>query len=319
MIGLVAIAAGCGGSSVQPTPTPNPPSISCPADFALISRTGQPPPTGSFDMPVAQDGKSPVNVVCTPASGSAFQIGSNTVTCEATDALARKASCTFAVVVNPVPRLEKTKFLAFGDSITAGEPAELRSAAQIFPGNYAERLHRKLTERYEEQTITMVNEALGGERAGQGKLRLASVLKARNPEVLLLLEGTNDVLGSQSAAAMMSAVEALRNMVQQGTSRGIPVFIATLPPLKRAPLVSQAAVDAVPVLNDRIKSMAEAENVTLVDLYAVVLPSQIGGAGKHPTPDGNQTIADTFFISIMEKLEVKTTPPQSSELFHGIR
>jgi lysophospholipase L1-like esterase len=314
ILGVAAMAASCGGRgpTVQPTPVPDPPSLSCPADIALISRTSQPAPTASYDTPAAQGGKSPVTVACTPASQSEFQIGSTTVTCEATDSLARKASCTFAVVVTPTPRLEKTKFLAFGDSITAGEPAGLRRAGPIFPGNYAERLQAKLMARYEAQTFTMVNEGLGGEPTGRAKLRLGGVLTAWKPEVLMLIEGTNDVLSNQSAPSITSAAEAIQNMVRQGPSRGIRVFVATLPPLKLARLVSQAAVDAVPILNERIKAIAPAENVTLVDLYAVVTPDLIGSEGKHATPEGNQVIADTFFTAIMETLEIKPSTPLQS-------
>lgn len=322
MLGLIVTAIGCGGRgpTVQPTPVPDPPSISCPADIALTFRTGQPQPTASFDTPAAQNGQPPVNVVCTPASGSEFPNRSTTVTCEATDALARKASCTFAVVVAPVPRLEKTKFLAFGDSITEGKVGGVLPAGVILPGNYAERLVTRLKGRYEEQTISMVNEGFGGERTGDGKWRLGPVLNQVQTEVLLLLEGTNDMLGDQSAAAITSTVEALQNMVQQGKSRGVRVLVGTLPPLKQAALVSRAAVDAVPMLNARITTMAAAETVTLVDLYAAVPQSQIGTDGKHPTPEGHQTIADTFFSTIMSTLEVKTpTPRQTFGPVRGIR
>lgn len=308
-LGLIAVAIGCGGRgpTVQPAPTPvpDPPSISCPSNIALIFRTGQLPPTASYETPAANNGQLPLKVACTPPSGSEFPIGSTAITCEATDALARKGSCTFAVVVTAVPKLEKTKFLAFGDSVTAGEPAGLMRSGMIFPGNYAERLTAKLKARYEEQTISMVNEGLGGEPTGDGKWRLGPVLNQARPEVLLLVEGTNDMLSDQSAGAITSAVEALRNMVQQGKSRGTRVLVGTLPPLKQAARVSSAAVEAVPTLNARITTMAAAENVTLVDLYAAVPQSQIGADGKHPTPEGNQTIADTFFKSIMATLEVR--------------
>jgi lysophospholipase L1-like esterase len=322
LLGLIVMAVGCGGRApaVQPTQVPDPPSMSCPADIALIFRTGQPQPTATYDAPAAQHGQLPVNVVCTPASGSEFPNGSTTVTCVATDALARKASCTFGIVVAPVPRLEKTKFLAFGDSITEGKVGGGLSAGVILPGNYAERLATNLRGRYEEQTISMVNEGFGGERTGDGKWRLGPVLNQARPEVLLLLEGTNDMLGDQSGAAITSTVEALQHMVQQGKLRGMRVLLGTLPPLKQAALVSRAAVEAVPMLNARIATMAATENVTLVDLYAAVPQSQIGTDGKHPTPEGHQTIADTFFSTIVSTLELKTPAPlQTFGPVRGIR
>jgi lysophospholipase L1-like esterase len=318
-LGCLALSTSCGGSAIlppAPSPIPNAPSISCPANVALISRTGQPPPTASYDTPVAQDGQPPVNVVCTPASGAEFQNGTTTVTCEATDSLTRRASCTFAVAVTPIPRLEKTKFLAFGDSITEGKIG-LWPTGIILPGNYAERLLTKLTARYQEQTITMVNEGQGGEAAGDAKWRLGPVLSQARPEVLLLIDGTNDVLAAQDGPAIASAADAIRNMIQQGKGRGARVFIATLPPLKQARSVSAGAEAAVPVLNARIKVIAAEENVPLVDLYAAVPSSQIGADGKHPTPQGHDTIATTFFNVIIATLE--TTPSALPQSFGPVR
>jgi lysophospholipase L1-like esterase len=68
-----------------------------------------------------------------------FNIGSTVVTCTATDAVRRTASCSFTVsVVLPAPRLGVTRILAFGDSITEGEvpaPGELtaRIAFRVHP------------------------------------------------------------------------------------------------------------------------------------------------------------------------------------------
>jgi lysophospholipase L1-like esterase len=319
---VIAVAAAACGSNPAPTPTPvipDAPSVSCPADVSLIQRTGQPPVSTHFETPVVKDGQAPVTVACAPGSGSEFPLGTTTVTCEATDALSRKGSCTFAVAVNPVPRLEKTKFLAFGDSITEGKvggPDTLRSAGVILPGNYAERLETKLRARYEEQTITMVNEGFGGEPTIVGGERLEELLKEISTEALLLLEGTNDMLDDTSPAQITSTVEELRDMVRDGKLYGLRVFVATLPPMKLAPNVFQRSVDAVPVLNDRIRMMAQQENVTLVDLYAALPPSLIGSDGKHPTPNGYQKMADTFFDAIKATLEVKTSTGSQS-LWHA--
>jgi hypothetical protein len=63
-----------------------------------------------------------VTTSCVPSSGSSFNIGSTPVACTATDAVQRKASCSFAAtVVPPSPWLGVTTILAFGDSLTAGE------------------------------------------------------------------------------------------------------------------------------------------------------------------------------------------------------
>lgn len=304
------MAASCSGQALTvlpgPTPTPTlatPPSIACPSDIAVGATVTTRSPIVSWETPAAQDGHAPVNVACTPASGSEFQIGKTTVTCEATDSLARHATCTFAVAVAPVPRLARTRFLAFGDSITEGKNG-LMSTGVIIPGNYAERLRAKLADRYNEQTITMVNEGQGGEGTGEGKWRLGPAMTQAQPEVLLLLEGTNDLIGAQDAGTMNSAVDSLRMMIQQGKSRGARVFLATLPPMNPGVCCLSGAAAAVPVLNARIRSLAAAENVTLVDLEPILTIAHLSD-GKHLNAQGNQLMADTFFTAIQAALEVK--------------
>src|SRR5207249_8952469 len=74
-----------------------------------------------YGSATAVNGKAPVTTTCTPASGSLFTIGQTTVSCTATDGLQRTDTCTLFVTVVPPPLLAATTFVAFGDSITAGE------------------------------------------------------------------------------------------------------------------------------------------------------------------------------------------------------
>jgi hypothetical protein len=74
-----------------------PPLISCPSSI-----TANAPKPGSatvvtYPAPVAEDNCALQSVVCTPPSGSAFPVGSTTVTCTATDTSGNMASCSFTV------------------------------------------------------------------------------------------------------------------------------------------------------------------------------------------------------------------------------
>src|SRR5262249_26804692 len=122
--GLVTIAA-CSKSPSAPSgppppPTPDPPSIVCPAPVTTTSPNGQPVMV-SYSAPTVTLGAPPVTSTCVPPSGASFNMGATMVTCTATDAKQRTASCTFMVTVAPPPRLVVTRFVAFGDSITWGE------------------------------------------------------------------------------------------------------------------------------------------------------------------------------------------------------
>jgi subtilisin-like proprotein convertase family protein len=80
-----------------------PPALSCPASVAAITA---PPAVGcvaatnavvTYTTPKATDNCPGVTVSCVPPSGSAFPLGTTTVTCTATDAGGNTATCSFAV------------------------------------------------------------------------------------------------------------------------------------------------------------------------------------------------------------------------------
>ena len=78
-----------------------PPVIQCPSNIVLQTCS----PTGAvvnFPAPGATDNYDPMPaVVCTPPSGSAFPLGTNAVTCTATDDCTNRSTCTFTVTVRP--------------------------------------------------------------------------------------------------------------------------------------------------------------------------------------------------------------------------
>jgi len=317
----------CGGrkSPNPPTPIPNPPTVSCPAEIALASHQGQPQPSANFDTPVAQDGDPPVNVICTPGSGSEFPNGPTIVTCEATDARARKGSCMFSVVVTPVPLLSKTRFMAFGDSLTEGKTTLSTRGAVVIPTrkppvfnndvSYVSQLYGKMAERYQDQEITIIAEGFGGLTAADDTEREREVLDQWKPDAVLLLEGSNDLSVSPDATGINTAAVGLQRMVRDAKARGVRVFLATLPPMNsRAPAAKPklATELAVPLLNERIRGIAAAENVRLVDLYAVVPVTEIGNDGLHPTATGYGLMADEWLKAIIETMEIKPPPVEAA-------
>jgi lysophospholipase L1-like esterase len=307
-----AFASACSTSpSTQPT-TPTDPIVNCPADLSVTGHGGQ-PPTVSFNTPAPANGTPPVRVSCVPGSGTQFPNGVTTVTCEATDARARRASCSFLVTVTPVPQLQKTTFLAFGDSITEGKIALRVQTGIVVPPNisnfgasYVERLYPKLAGRYPDQTITLVAYGLGGELAVEGTRRLRDNWPTFHPDALLLLEGTNDLTaGFGTNASIDGLVGALRADVQFAKSQGARVFLGTLVPI--TPPQSATIVSSVATANARIRSLAAAESVTLVNLNAVVPDIYIGPQGLHPTAQGYEAMADEWLNAIVSTMEIRTS------------
>src|ERR1041384_2670620 len=78
-----------------------PPTITCPANIFVAANASCPPAvsrTVNFTT-TASDNCPGLTVVCTPASGSIFPVGTTTVTCTATDASSNTATCSFTVTV----------------------------------------------------------------------------------------------------------------------------------------------------------------------------------------------------------------------------
>jgi lysophospholipase L1-like esterase len=301
-VGFAAQAA-CGSSKPTPsipTPVPAAPTLSCPASIAAGSLDGLAVPV-TFTAPVAAGGQEPLSVTCTATTGDRFPVGSTIVTCTATDALARQASCNFAVTVTVTPRISKTRFLAFGDSITVGR-------CDIKPATcppYTDRLRELLAGRYTAQTFAVRNEGVSGETAAAGLPRLEELLAAWNPEVLLLMEGTNDVAGN-TEAERLRGIDGLDSMVRMALSRGTTVFLATIPPARSGGAWTAAAA-RIPAFNEEVRSLAVRRGVTLVDVYAAMnsdIARYVGADDLHPSREGLVLIGETFYAAIRATLDV---------------
>lgn len=333
---LAAAAAACGGGTTDPS-SPGP-TIVCPVSQTLQSPDGR--PVTAIYTPASVSGKTPLQVACTPAAGSAFPVGANKVTCTATDADAKQASCSFTVTVQGQPKLSVTKFTAFGDSITEGiidppppagcrygftsflsmTPPDRESERRLlqanvdYPTSYPTQLRMFLQSRYATQSVIVTNDGSAGEYLAPGGnlpnpdaiMRLRTALDAEKPNVLLLMEGVNDLNGAHSAG-IPSIRGWLQDMVLTAQGRGVSVLLGTMLPQRVGACRGYAPADIAP-MNDAIRAMAANSGATLVDLYQAfggVADPYIGIDGLHPNASGYQQMANTFFQTIQSKYEVK--------------
>src|SRR4029453_13264501 len=129
--------------------------------------------------------------------------------------------------------LRFTRFLAFGDSLTAGEVSIDAVNRFYSPGDsYPNVLQKRLAARYMFQSITIINAGIGGESATDGgSARFRGVLQQNRPEVVLLMEGPNDLLDRPDIGrGADTAIAALRRMVQDAKGLNVTVALATVPP-----------------------------------------------------------------------------------------
>jgi lysophospholipase L1-like esterase len=321
-LGGALLLPACTGSPTSSTPPPvdpGAPAISCPASPATVQSPDGLAVTIAYGMPTVSGGSLPLSgPTCTPASGTGFPVGSTTVTCTVTDAKARTNSCTFGVTVQSPPRLSLTRFLAFGDSMTAGEIVSegLRPLLVDPVLAYPADLIRDLTIRYRTQQPFVVNEGIPAETTVQGALRISgTIARGNNYQVLLLMEGANDI--PNGTLAIVPAANNIQLMIRAGKAAGLKVYLGTLPPENPNACTGSAAFPGciarnrgapfVVPYNDVMKLVAAAESVPLVDVYAAFkgdVTTLIDFDGLHPTANGYQTIADAFFESIKQTLEL---------------
>jgi lysophospholipase L1-like esterase len=210
----------------------------------------------------------------------------------------------------PPPTLRVTRILAFGDSITWGTTSQplVTSLTAGLPESYPFKLQTLVTARYTAQTITVSNFGKAGEKvldSGTQK-RFSDAVSEAKPELILLMEGANDLNSVQGSVndAITVVVGNLEEMVKEAGRRNIPIMVATLPPEL---LAKRPAAAFLPRFNDAVKVMAAKKGGILVDVNAQFPESLIGQDGLHPTEEGYQRLAEIYLAAIQGLYESAAT------------
>jgi len=328
-------AVSCGGHPTGPTTPPpdlvSPLTLTCPSDVR-VENVDATTKDVTFPSPVATGGVAPITITCLPASGDSFPLGTSPVSCRAVDtaAPARVAACGFGVtLLRYVPVLPITKFLAFGDSITAGEinddddgrrcgerPASWEDLAQVRAIQpslaYPAALGRLLTARYATQAFTVYNAGQPLDSTGD-TARFSAVVSAQRPEAVLVMLGVIDVGGGFEVVP--GIVANLDTDIREARRLGVTaIFLSTITPVLDQVRGCQLSNPVIRAANEAIRALAARSNVHLVDSYAAFVGKEtllIGEDGLHPNAAGHQVIADAFFAAIKQNVE---PPPASTSL-----
>jgi hypothetical protein len=300
----------------------------------------------TFQSPIASGGTAPVNAVCAPPSGINLPVNTTTtVTCTATDAKQRTASCSFQVTVKaaPIPVIGITKFAAFGDSMTWGEDGQDDSGAtpldfRITPRvrvhtPYPEQLRNLLNQRYINQAGQFIvdNDGCGGEAlqpppAGsktydciyefnldnsisrfEVMIRRGTLAGGAPYDAVLIMEGANDVAKfAGDALASGKAISALQSMIDYAKLFNVRPYVATLPP-ENAAGKRGAGAPYVDGFNSQIIALAALEGATLVDVHGAVSQSMLAPDGLHLTTAGYNAIAQAFLDKLSATADLPVT------------
>jgi lysophospholipase L1-like esterase len=292
---------------------PKPPALQLTSPSQLVRDATSPIGADvTFDNPTPTGGRGPYQVTCEPGSGTVFPIGETTVSCTAIDADNAQATCGFTVRVRVGPTIAKTKYLAFGDSITEGAISLAPFIRLALSETYPAKLEQFLRQLHPSQEIIVLNSGKGGEHTGQGAQRLPGVLDAERPQVVMILEGIN----ASWRLTVNQQADAIRSMVVASQQRGVDVILATVMPATPEWEANghAGALARVKDLNTRIKQIAADFKLgPVVDLYALfeANPQLLGVDGLHPSAEGQTRISEAFAVEIVRRYHIPSSELES--------
>ncbi|MDD5678233.1 MAG: GDSL-type esterase/lipase family protein [Kiritimatiellae bacterium] len=193
---------------------------------------------------------------------------------------------------------EDLVIMAFGDSITYGGGSSSDGPATGYP----KLLETKLKQYYDGY-FRVVNRGQDGEDTYQGFERFAQALDATNPNLVLLMEGTND---NNEGSPYDEIEENLRNMIRIALNRGIPVIIATIPPVISNQYQNRSAqMERIMGFNPRIYQIAADLNIPVAPVFEAI--TAVPGwqsrlmnqpSANHPNDAGYRIVRDTFYTPV---------------------
>lgn len=175
----------------------------------------------------------------------------------------------------PVVARKKTaggpRVLALGDSLTA------ENGAKSWPAQLA-----GLT------GVQVIGAGRGGERQGAGAGRLGGLLAAHDPDIVLWMEGTNDIGAGFSAAGIAANVARAKAAC---AATGATLVVMTIPPFVKG---ASSANGAVQAYNAALRSAAAAAGVRVVDVYSAIVgcTSCFDSDGIHLSVSGSFVVAE---------------------------
>jgi lysophospholipase L1-like esterase len=173
---------------------------------------------------------------------------------------------------------------AFGDSITEGYGSST--------GGYPAKLNSLLNDNGKPSVVA--NQGVGGENTYEGVSRFDEVLASFPAEIVLIMEGTNDVI---IGIPVYTTQYNLQAMITATKGAGKTPVLATIAPSDR----SDVADPIANLWNPMLRALANSNSIKLADVGATLSP--VWGAASldddiHPNDYGYQIIANTMYSTI---------------------
>ncbi|WP_146087213.1 GDSL-type esterase/lipase family protein [Chroococcidiopsis sp. TS-821] len=222
------------------------------------------------------------------------------------------ASLKAGTVLKPVFGTTTPKVMPLGDSITAGE-----HKVDPTPGTYRIQLWKNL--RADNLSIDFVGSQFNGPpslgdknhegRGGWTINQIASlvdrgIIKTYQPQIVLLMIGTNDVLRRNSLSTLTSDLSNLidRISAESGNTRIFVSSIAPIDPAAKGTTIANLAASFNALLPDFVKNkVAQGKKVTYVNAGGSLNLNDLVSDGFHPNVAGYNKIGNAWYDALVKR------------------
>ena len=158
-----------------------------------------------------------------------------------------------------------------------------------------------------------VNRGISGQTTPQMLLRFRQDVIALDPEVVVLLAGTNDIAGNTGPMSLEQIMGNIVSMTELAQSNGIQVVLASVLPAYDYPWRPGMQPNIkIPELNTMIAAYAKQANAVYLDYFSAMtdgnngLQESLGYDGVHPNTKGYQVMAPLTEKAISKALSLKS-------------
>ena len=143
-----------------------------------------------------------------------------------------------------------------------------------------------------------LNRGISGQTTPQILLRFRQDVIALNPQIVVILAGTNDIAENTGPISLEAIEDNLKSMVDLASKNGVRPILASVLPAAAFPWRPEIRpVEKILALNQWMKEYAAREDIGFVDYYSAMVNDQHGlkpglsGDGVHPNEAGYAMMA----------------------------
>lgn len=155
----------------------------------------------------------------------------------------------------------------------------------------------------------MVNKGIGGQTTSQMRERFSQDVLAINPQIVVLMGGTNDIAGLGGETTVDAIFDNLKAMVDMAVDNGIAVVLCSVLPAHAYGCCPAARpIPMIAALNAKLQEYADNSALIYVDYYSLLVDERKGidaqwtVDGVHPNKAGYVKMIPPTLAAIFKSL-----------------